>query len=278
MAECFRPYMTKEYGQVPCGYCENCRKRKVSGWSFRLMQEDRVSETAYFITLTYDAKYVPITKKGFMSLGERNQLLSGKSPKKARDLQLFFKRLRKANTHHGREIKYYAVGEYGEESFRPHYHIIIFNVDINTVEPSWGMGDVHYGFVSEASVGYTLKYISKPKRIPVHRNDDRVPEFSIMSKGLGLSYIKPAIFNWHHADAENRMYCNLKDGKKIAMPRYYKQKLYSDELRKKIGEATRLRMLKEQETKQKLSKRDKSEAAFASEKRQNARDRTRNKV
>lgn len=36
----------------------------------------------------------------------------------------------------------------------------------------------------------------------------------------------------------NRMYCNLKDNKKISMPRYYKQKLYTDEEREEIGQAT----------------------------------------
>lgn len=276
MAECYTPFQKKDGDIVPCGKCENCGKRKVSSWSFRLMQEDRVSETSYFITLTYDTKYVPITPKGYMSLGERETVLSGK-PEKARDLQLFFKRLRKANKHTGRDIKYYAVGEYGEKSFRPHYHIILFNVEIHTVEPSWGMGDVHYGYVSQASVGYTLKYISKARRIPLHKNDDRVPEFSIMSKGLGASYLNAKFYKWHHADPLNRMYCDLKDGKKISMPRYYKLKLYSDELRKEIGEATRKKMLLKKDVK-KMSKRDRSEAAYAAQRRQARPDTSNNKI
>lgn len=32
------------------------------------------------------------------------------------------------------------------------------------------------------------------------------------------------------------MYCNLGDGRKIAMPRYYKLKIYTDEERKQISE------------------------------------------
>jgi len=58
---------------------------------------------------------------------------------------------------------------------------------------------------------------------------------------------------WHIADHENRMYCNLTDGKKIAMPRYYKQKIYTDEQRKIIGEATRARMEQKSAGKEKLS-------------------------
>lgn len=40
---------------------------------------------------------------------------------------------------------------------------------------------------------------------------------------------------WHHKDQDNRMYCNIEDGKKIAMPRYYKNKIYTDEQRERIG-------------------------------------------
>jgi len=33
---------------------------------------------------------------------------------------------------------------------------------------------------------------------------------------------------WHKNDLVNRMYVPMKDGKKIAMPRYYKDKIYSE--------------------------------------------------
>lgn len=35
--------------------------------------------------------------------------------------------------------------------------------------------------------------------------------------------------NWHKNDLENRMYINIGDGKKAAMPRYYKLKIYTHE-------------------------------------------------
>lgn len=54
---------------------------------------------------------------------------------------------------------------------------------------------------------------------------------------------------WHHADKFNRMYCNLEDGKKISMPRYYKDKLYSEIDRKVIGAVTRQRMIEEENEK-----------------------------
>lgn len=102
-----------------------------------------------------------------------------------RDVQLFLKRLRKSHKDPNSPIKYYAVGEYGGRSRRPHYHIIAFSTDISKVQPAWGLGNVHYGTVNGASIGYTLKYITKPKTVPKHMNDDREPEFSLMSKNWG---------------------------------------------------------------------------------------------
>ena len=66
------------------------------------MQHEKDAMSAQFITLTYDTSTVPITRNGYMSLDKR-------------DLQLFFKRLRKSQ---GKDstgasmppIKYYAVG------------------------------------------------------------------------------------------------------------------------------------------------------------------------
>lgn len=174
--QCMTPFTvkdkkTKESIPVPCGKCPNCRARRVSGWSFRLMQEDKHSFDSSFITLTYDTRFVPITASGFMGL-------------KKRDLQLFFKRLRKASPAEPK-IKYYAVGEYGGRTMRPHYHIILFNASIHKIQEAWNLGQVHYGKVSGASVGYTLKYMNKKGKVPMHRNDDRQPEFALMSKNWG---------------------------------------------------------------------------------------------
>lgn len=203
---------------VPCGRCEQCLKRRVSAWSFRLMQEDRRSESSVFLTLTYDNKFVPITRNRFLSL-------------EPRDIQLFLKRLRKAHDSTDRPIRYYAVGEYGGRTRRPHYHFIMFNAKLKLIGPAWGLGDIHYGEVSGASVGYTLKYLAKPTWYPMHRNDDRYPQFSRMSKGLGKGYLTPAIIQYHKANLEDRMCLTLPDGRKAAMPRYYKDKIYNSEER-----------------------------------------------
>lgn len=239
MAQCLTPFykndqITGKYMAFPCGQCPECLKRRVSGWSFRLTREGRRSSSAYFLTLTYENP--PMSKNGFMSLQKT-------------DVQKFIKRLRKTN---GNKLKYYACGEYGSQTHRPHYHIILFNAFESTIEKAWSInnkpiGHVHTGDVNEASIGYTLKYMCKTKKVPMHKNDDRQKEWSIMSKGLGANYLTKEMRQWHKNDIENRMYCPLEEGKKIAMPRYYKQKIYTEEERKTIGNYMAIKMGEEVE-------------------------------
>lgn len=228
--------------EFPCGKCLDCRNRRASGWSFRLRKELQDSDSAFFITLTYNTDNVPLTKNGYMSLNKRH-------------LQLFFKRLRWSQGDN--RIKYYLAGEYGSKTMRPHYHAIIFNLDLKTLEtglaklclaypeiylkgdflfnsPLWPYGQITIGTVTLASIGYTLKYISKPSQIPKHRNDDRLREFSLMSKGLGKRYIQKNK-HWHHDSLVERFYLPIEEGKKIAIPRYYKEKIYTGEQRELIG-------------------------------------------
>lgn len=226
MAQCISPFgvldkTTQMTFPVPCGKCYYCVQRKISEWSQRLMQEDKVSENARFVTLTYAPEHVPISEKRYMTLRKK-------------DLQDFMKRLRYYSPKNVK-IKYYAVGEYGSNGMRPHYHLILFNTQPIHVEQAWLFGSVFFGTVAAASVGYTLKYISKKGKIPMHSNDDRVPEFSLMSKKLGASYLTPAMKKWHEDDILNRMYIAIEGGKKINMARYYKDKLYTKEQRENIG-------------------------------------------
>lgn len=239
MASCQTPFtirdkMTGQSKACPCGKCPNCFARRTSSWSFRLMQEEKCSASALFVTFTYDEHNLPFTKSGYMTLDKA-------------DIPRFFKRLRKLDP--AAPIKYFAVGEYGTNYLRPHYHAIIFNATQDDILKAWALdgktlGSVHFGGVTGASVGYTLKYMSKKSRIPMHKNDDRQPEFALMSKGLGSGYLTPAMIAWHTKAVQSRMYCVIEGGKKISMPRYYKDRVYSDEQRKAAGVAARLDALK----------------------------------
>ncbi len=213
------------YMPFPCGKCPACIRRRVSGWAFRLNKQSEQSNSAHFVTLTYNDEHIKKTKNGFETLVKK-------------DVQDFFKRLRKLTK---QKISYYAVGEYGDTGERPHYHIILYNANPKIVENAWKLnditlGNVHFGDVGDASVGYTLKYISKDKKIPQFNGDDRQKEFALMSKGLGAGYLTENMVKWHtKGNIENKVYLPLKDGKKAAMPRYYKDKLYDKGQKFRIG-------------------------------------------
>jgi hypothetical protein len=201
-------------------------KRRTSGWSFRLVKEGQRSKNALFVTLTYNDEHIKRSKNNFKNLDKK-------------DLQKFFKRLRKLTDE---KIKYYAVGEYGTQTMRPHYHIILFNSSPEIIQRAWNLdnkviGNIYLGSVNEASIGYTLKYMCKGGKIPQHKNDDRQKEFSIMSKGLGSNYLTSQMIDWHKADIEKRMYVPMMDNKKIAMPRYYKDKIYNEMEKQKVANA-----------------------------------------
>lgn len=213
-------YNQPDEQRVACGKCAPCIKKRVSCWSFRLDKQAEISVSALFVTLTYDNEHVPFSRRGLLTLDKT-------------DLQKFFKRLRKI--HKGDQpIKYYACGEYGARTYRPHYHIILFNSNHADVIQAWSLdgkaiGHVNFRPAEHNAIGYTLKYITKEKKVGRHHLDDRAKEFSLMSKGLGANYITAEMIGWHQADLLNRMYCPLKDGMKAPMPRYYKDRIYAPE-------------------------------------------------
>jgi len=204
--KCITPYhvqdkFTGNYIPVPCSKCPPCMKRRTSGWSYRLIKEGERSSSALFVTLTYNTEYVPITEKGYMNLDKT-------------DIQKFFKRLRKLSK---TKIKYYVCGEYGIKKMRPHYHIILFNANKEHIQKAWilnnkPLGTMHIGQVNEATIGYTLKYMTKKGKIPLHYNDNRQKEFSLMSKRLGDNYITKKMIDWHKKDLEkDKIAMYLKD-------------------------------------------------------------------
>lgn len=199
---------------VPCGKCPQCTQRRIAGWCFRMMKEAEVSTSALFVTLTYDTDNVPITKNGLMTLDYN-------------DLKAFYKKLRKYYSH---KIKYFNAGEYGGKKKRPHYHAIIYNADYDGILKSWKKGSVYFGTLTPASATYVMKYIDKCYlHTKTHERDDRKPEFQTMSKGLGLSYINEATIGFHRSNLLEHFYLPFEADKKIALPRYYKNKIYTPE-------------------------------------------------
>lgn len=111
-------------------------------------------------------------------------------------------------------MRYYAVGEYGDENDRPHYHIALFNYPncsrgqtdkrlgafnccsaCRVVGETWGKGIIDIRNLDIGSASYVAGYITKKMTKP---DDSRLlgrePEFSRMSlrPGIGAGYLHDA--------------------------------------------------------------------------------------
>jgi len=220
--ECLKPlYLSKQDMVVPCGHCAFCGATRRSDWSLRLHYEGKLHYGSKFVTLTY---------------ANNNMKWDHGVPQLSKhDLQCFFKRLRKS----GAKFKYYAVGEYGSKTYRPHYHILLFgDVSESLLRKAWSrqnrktgtyyaLGHVHIGTITQASICYCLGYIVNGRNWKMKHK--RVGPFSVMSKGLGKNYLTPAMRAWHKpckSFTEYRNYAML-DGQKRHLPRYYKVQIFS---------------------------------------------------
>lgn len=190
---------------IPCGKCIGCRLDYSRSWADRMMLELDYCKKAVFITLTYAEDNVPYT---YDENGE-----FGWYTLRKRDLQLFFKRLRKHFP--GKEIKYYASGEYGSHTFRPHYHAIVFGLSVEdfddriihgrnelgqrhyispTLEKIWSNGFTMLAEVSWLTCAYVARYVQK-KVFQGTQLTDMLgvdPEFSLSSRrpGIGARWLE----------------------------------------------------------------------------------------
>jgi len=148
---------TWEALDVPCGTCILCRNETARQWAIRIAHESKQWEENAFLTLTYSDENIP--EHGSLDY---------------QDLVKFWKRLRKSTG----SLKYYAVGEYGDKTQRPHYHAAIFGHDFvegrivmrggdkplwthPELEKAWGLGQVSVGALTFETARYTASYITK---------------------------------------------------------------------------------------------------------------------
>lgn len=216
---------------LPCGRCAGCRIEKVRDWGTRIAHEATLHEENCFVTLTYSDELLPDD----YSINKR-------------DLQLFFKRLRKSLQ--PKKIRYYACGEYGDKGGRPHYHAIIFgyrpqdavqwrqgrnywNYRSETLETLWGLGHVEFSDVTSANGSYVAGYALKKMRgskdpdkyLRAHPITGEVhevlPEFAVMSTkpGIGQGW-----FDQFEMDAFPSDFVTI-DGKRRPVPKAYVRKL-----------------------------------------------------
>ncbi len=219
---------------VPCGRCMHCRIQRTAEWTMRLLHEYAMSSHGIFLTLTYDPERLP-----YMDYFHNDQLIQVPTLQKSH-VQNFVKRLRKRTNN--KKIKYFATGEYGDQTYRPHYHLILFNYLPQSysfpLSEVWKDGFTHVGNVTPESLKYVAGYVQKKwyGDLTESPHYPSIEPFSLKSQGLGKNYVlKNKQQLLHNA-------CTSVNGVPVGLPRYYKKLLTDDdpkkleELNKKVKE------------------------------------------
>ncbi len=216
---------------VPCNHCIGCRTDRLQDWTNRAVLEAQMHDDNCFLTLTYDDNHLP---PGY-SL-EPDHLVK------------FFKRLRiwiARNVQGNPKIKFRACGEYGETTFRPHYHVLLhgwmppdlqqWDQDEKTghwtftseiLDKIWSHGQTITGSITSESAAYVNGYINKKFKSDSASDYDitdprtgitykRHPEFQRTSIGYGRSYYEKYKSDVYPADNV------VVSGRKVTVPRYF---------------------------------------------------------
>lgn len=196
----------------------------------RCTHEAQLHKHSIFITLTYSDANLP----AYGTLVKKH-------------LQKFFKRVRK--TFH--PFRYYACGEYGDHTKRPHYHACIFGLDFTDkkefrrsgdhvlytserLNELWGYGHTSLSNFTFETAAYTARYVMKKQfgvRTMKHAYlDEDTGELTAVVEPYAVMSLRPAIAKqWLHQYYTD-IYGNDKDslrinGVEVRAPKYY-DKLY----------------------------------------------------
>lgn len=183
---------------APCGHCAECRMAYASELKSRLQLEFLANccRPIVFLTLTYADRCLP--KNGV----DQDELVH------------FINRFRDncANAGFNRGWRIFYVSEYGTDpnkTRRPHYHLLIFGVDFDSIHQSyklfsqklrqsWTFGRTEWelGRNNYALCAYVTKYVTKSVRLQDNVPEGKNPNFwrgPSRGGGLGigmLDYIK----------------------------------------------------------------------------------------
>jgi len=134
-----------------CRKCYGCKKERARQWSIRCVHEASLYERNCFVTLTFNNP--ALKERGHRSVDRA-------------DVQKFIKRLRKRFV--GVKIRTYYAAEYGKIDRRPHYHILLFNIDFDD--------KVYLKKTDAGSVLYTSETLSQLWRYGYHSIGALTPE------------------------------------------------------------------------------------------------------
>lgn len=191
---------------IPCGKCVGCRLDYSREWATRMVMESMLYEHSYFVTLTYSDEYL-------LSQPEKYLNKDGAYTLVPQDLSLWLKRLRRKFEYEKQHIgvRFYACGEYGEKTMRPHFHCCLFNApfydlvevaktkighslyESDFLSSTWECGHICLGKLTWQTAAYTARYTMKKaggKDAQFYEDLNLVPEFVRMSRrpGIGFDY------------------------------------------------------------------------------------------
>lgn len=253
--ECLSPiYLRKDALYVPCGKCLICRGKLKAHWELRLQYESLAWPTSIFSTLTYNDMELPFCVSKNLSEDHVQRLkdIRFKIPQNIfgtlypTDVTLFLKRLRKAIA--PSTLRYYLVGEYGTETFRPHYHLHFFSdypfpedcqwardlqstrclscdrtCLVRHIREEWPYGHV----VTYNSAPGTIAYVTSCHVFGTETPAGSLPSYHRMSRrpGIGDHWLGTAS-GWNYKNCI-AAFTYTPSGKKVGMPRYYRDRLFT---------------------------------------------------
>lgn len=217
---------------VGCGQCMPCRINRRRIWVHRLMLEAALHADKSFVTVTYSDGNLP----------PGGTLVPA-------DLRNFLKRLRKAVE--PARLRFFACGEYGETTQRPHYHLALFGYPncsygqsrysrthrnccpaCDALRDAWGLGAVFLGELSDASASYVAGYVLKKMTSADDvRLGGRHPEFARMSNrpGIGadmMHEVASTLLTFNLDETQPDVPSALRHGRRMmALGRYLHRKL-----------------------------------------------------
>ena len=206
------------YIPAKCGNCIECRKEKQREWRVRLEEELR-SNFGYFTTLT-------VSPEGIKEIEKQTGLNWEENPNEiaTKAIRLFLERVRKDT---GKSVKHWCVTELGEKKDRIHLHGIFFGQKTaELIRKHWKYGFVFIGdYCNSRSVNYMTKYMLKV--------DIKHPTFKqivLASSGIGAGYMDRLDYLWQKQNYRtiNVATYTFRNGTKMAMPKYYKNKIFTE--------------------------------------------------
>lgn len=213
------------YVPVKCGKCMECAKQKSREWQVRLNEDIKHNKNAQFVTLTFsNEEYTKLSKEITKLDGyERDNEIAKKAVRR------FCEKWRKKN---GKSIRHWLITELGHQGTENiHMHGILWTDKPEEIAERWRYGFIWIGtWVNEATIGYITKYVTKTDE----KHKEYIPKI-YCSAGLGKEYTESfnATQNKYKEKNTREQYIT-QNGKKIGLPIYYRNQIYTEEEREKL--------------------------------------------